>query len=72
MTAAGAAWFLATVTLVISIPNAFGSRETLARSSKLIGTKNLVVARIVCKIGVLAGFVMLFVAVGFSLLYADN
>ncbi len=66
MIAAISAWCLAIVTLVISIPNVFGSKETLARNSKLIGTQNLVVARIVCVIGVLAGCMMLFVAAGLT------
>ena len=57
------AWYLAVVTLLLFIPNAFGSKETLARNSKLIGTQNLVVARIVCVIGVLVGCMLVLVAV---------
>jgi len=66
MMAASSAWFLGIVTLLLSIPNAFGSKETLARNSKLIGTQNLVVARIVCVIGVLVGCMMVLVAVFFT------
>jgi len=64
-------WFLAIATLIISIPNAFGSKETLARNSKLIGTRNLVVARTVCVIGVLVGWMMVLVAVLFTYHYAN-
>jgi hypothetical protein len=60
------AWFLAIFTLLMSIPNAFGSKETLARNSKLIGTENLVVARILSVIGVLAGCMLVLVAVYFT------
>jgi hypothetical protein len=71
LTGASSAWFLAIVTLLFSIPNAFGSKETLARNSKLIGTQNLVVARIVCVIGVLVGCMMVLVAVGLTYYYAN-
>jgi hypothetical protein len=65
------AWLLVIVTLLISIPNAFGSKETLARNSKLIGTQNLIVARIVSVIGVLVGCMMVLVAVFFTYHYAN-
>src|SRR5882757_8913070 len=66
MMAASSALFLGIVTLLISIPNVFGSKETLARNSKLIGTQNLVAARIVCIIGLLAGCMLVLVAVFFT------
>jgi hypothetical protein len=66
MMAASSAWFLGILTLLISIPNVFGSKETLARNSKLIGTQNLVVARAVCVIGLLAGCMLVLVAVFFT------
>ena len=57
------AWYLAVVTLLLFIPNAFGSKETLARNAKDIGTQNLVAARIVSVIGVLVGCMLVLVAV---------
>ena len=72
MKGAFSAWGLAIATLVISIPGVFGSKETLARNSKLIGTQNLVVARIVCVIGVVAGCMMVLVAVGLTYQYANG
>ena len=66
MMAASSALFIGIVTLLISIPNVFGSKKTLARNSKLIGTQNLVVARIVCIIGLSAGCMLVLVAVFFT------
>jgi hypothetical protein len=60
------AWFLVIVILLYSIPYAFGSKETLARNSKEIGTQNLVGARIVSVIGVLAGCMLVLVALFFT------
>lgn len=71
ITNVSSAWFLAIIILLISIPYAFGSKETLARNSKLIGTQNLVAARIVSVIGVLVGCVMVLVAVGFTYYYTN-
>jgi hypothetical protein len=66
MIAASSSWFLGLVFLRLFIPNAFGSRETLARNSKMIGTQNLVVARIVCVIGLLAGCMLVLLGVFFT------
>ena len=66
MKAASNAWFLGIVILRLFIPNAFGSKETLARNSKIIGTQNLVFARIVCVIGVLVGCMLVLGAVFFT------
>ena len=69
ITSASSAWFLAISILLISIPYAFGSKETLARNSKLIGTQNLVAARVVCAIGVLFGGMLVLVAVFFTIIF---
>ena len=72
MMAASNAWFLGIVLLRLFIPNAFGSKETLARNSKLIGTQNLVVARTLCVIGVFAGWFMVLVGVWLMYDYANG
>ena len=66
MMAASNAWFLGIVLLRLFIPNAFGSKETLARNSNMIGTQNLVFARIMCVTGVLVGCILVLVAVFFT------
>ena len=65
------AWFLAISILLISIPYAFGSKETLARNSEQIGTRNLVAARITCVIGVFFGCMMVLVAAVLTYYYAN-
>jgi hypothetical protein len=72
MKGAVSAWGLGIATLVISIPNAFCSKKTLARNSKLIGTQNLVVARTLCVIGVFAGWFMVLVGVWLVFDYANG
>ena len=66
------AWGLGIATLVISIPNVFCSKKTLAQNSKLIGTQNLVVARTLCVIGVFAGWFMVLVGVWLMYDYANG
>jgi len=72
MKGAFSAWGLGIATLVISIPNAFCSKKTLARNSKLIGTQNLVVARILCVTGIFAGWFMVLVGVWLMYDYANG
>jgi hypothetical protein len=66
------AWGLGIATLVISIPGVFCSKKELARDSKLIGTRNPVVARIACVIGVFAGWMMVLVAAFIMYDYANG
>jgi hypothetical protein len=41
--------------LVFAVPNVFGSKATVARNARIIGTDNVTVARIACIVGTLIG-----------------
>src|SRR4030095_13662172 len=53
---------LGSLILSFSASNAFASREDLARNAKVIGTNNLIVARIVCFIGMVTAILLLIIS----------